>query len=347
MKHRLLIGTYTQDLPHVAGRAKGLLSATFDGTSVGEVAVAAPLTNPSWVTASPDRRWAYAVEETGPDGSITAFAVTEEGDVRPFGRESAGGDSPAHIVVHPSGRFLLTGTYGSGTVSVWTLDDDGMPQQLTAFLQHEGRGPDPDRQEGPHVHQLVVDPVTGDIVVVDLGLGEVRWYALSDDGMLTPRPEATVVTGEAGPRHLAFHPNGLHAFLVNELDSTLDVLRREGERFERVASVSTRAPGASGPNLAAAVRVTEDGDSVLVTNRGDDTLSVFAFDREASALTLATFAAAGRTPRDLVLSPEGDRVLVACQDSDAIAVFAFDPERRSLELVATSPAPTPVCILFL
>lgn len=346
MSHQLLIGTYTQSLPHVDGHAEGLLGGVFDGTSVSDVAVVAPLVNPSWVAASPDGRTVYVVEETGPDGSLSAFASSHGGLVA-LGRESAGGDSPAHVAVHSSGRFVLTGTYGSGTVSVWTRDHEGMPEKLTAYLRHSGEGPDPERQESPHVHQLATDPVTGDVVVVDLGLGEVRWYALADDGLLTPRPEATIVTGGAGPRHLAFHPDGDHAFLVNELDSTLAVLRREGDRFSIVETASTRAPGASGTNLPAAVRVTADGRTVLVSNRGDDTIVAFAFESSSSVLSLATFAAAGgRSPRDLVLSSAGDRVLVACQDSDLVTVFAFDPLSRALEQVGASPVPTPVCLLF-
>ncbi|MFE4949082.1 lactonase family protein [Leifsonia sp. NPDC056665] len=346
MAHDLLIGTYTQRLPHVDGHADGVLSARFDGTAVVDVAVAAEVPNPSWVAVSADGSHVYAVEETGPDGGVSAFARSADGSLRPLGRVSSGGDSPAHLALHPSGRFLLTGTYVGGTVSVFALDGGAIGER-TAFVQHEGRGPDAARQEAPHVHQLSVDPVTGDVVVVDLGLGEVRWYALSSAGALTLRPGATVAVGAAGSRHLAFHPDGRHALLLNELDSTLDVLRREGDRFERVASAGTRGPDAAGANLPAAVRVTDDGRTVLVTNRGDDTIAVFAFDAAGSAVELVeVVAAGGRAPRDLVLSPEGDRVLAACQDSDEVVVFAFDAASRALRRLGATPVPTPVCIAF-
>lgn len=346
MAHDLLIGTYTQRLPHVDGHADGVLSAHFDGTAVVEVAVAAEVPNPSWVAVSADGSHVYAVEETGPDGGVSAFARSADGTLRPLGRVSSGGDSPAHLALHPSGRFLLTGTYVGGTVSVFALDGGALGER-TAFVQHEGHGPDPARQEAPHVHQLSVDPVTGDVVVVDLGLGEVRWYALSSSGSLTLRPEATVAVGAAGSRHLAFLPDGRHALLLNELDSTLDVLRREGDRFERVASAGTRGPDAAGANLPAGVRVTDDGRTVLVTNRGDDTIAVFAFDASASAVELVeVVAVGGRAPRDLVLSPEGDRVLAACQDSDEVVVFAFDAASRALRPLGATPVPTPVCLVF-
>lgn len=350
MAHDLLIGTYTQTLPHVDGHADGVLAARFDGTTLADVSVAARVPNPSWVVVAGDGPNVYAVEETGPDGGVSAFARSSDGTLRALGRVSSGGDSPAHLMVHPSGRLLVTGTYVGGTVSVFALDDDGSIGERTAFVQHEGHGPDPARQESPHVHQLVLDPVTGDLVVVDLGLGEVRWYALSEAGDLALRPEATVTVGAAGPRHVAFHPDGRHLFLLNELDSTLVLLRREGDRFERVASVGTRGEGraeSGAANLTAAVRVSHDGRTVLVTNRGDDTVGVFAFDASTSALEFQRVVeVGGRAPRDLVFAPSGDRVLAACQDSSEVVVFAFDAAERTLTRLGASPAPTPVCLAF-
>jgi 6-phosphogluconolactonase len=343
----LLIGTYTQRLPHVDGHAEGVLAASFEGAGLsGLRVVASDAVNPSWVAVSADGSRVYAVGETAPDGTIAAYARDASGRLTPLGTTSSGGAEPAHLALHPSGRFLLAGTYGGGTVSVFALQEDGSLGERTAFVAHEGNGPDPARQEGPHVHQLSVDPVTGDVVVVDLGLGEVRWYALSDAGALTLRPSATVVLGSSGPRHLVFHPDGAHALVVNELDSTLDVLRREGERFVRVQSASTRG-GAEGPNAPAPLRLTESGATVLVGNRGDDTIAVFSFDAAASRVRLvATVPVGGRTPRDLVIAPGGDRVLAACQDSDEVVVFALDESVPTLTRLGSTPVPTPVCLAF-
>ena len=347
MAHDLLIGTYTQRLPHVDGHAEGVLAARFDGTSVTDVSVVARIPNPSWLAVSGAGSHVYAVEETGPDGGVSAFARGADGSLRPLGRVSSGGDSPAHLAVHPSGRLLATGTYVGGTVSVFALADDGSIGERTAFVQHEGRGSHP-RQDAPHVHQLVVDPVTGDLVVVDLGLGEVRWYRLSESGGLTLRREATVSVGAAGPRHLAFHPDARHLFLLNELDSTLMLLRREGDAFEKIASVGTRGGAESGDdNQTAAVRVSPEGRTVLVTNRGDDTIGVFAFDAATSRLEFVRVVeVGGRAPRDLVFAPSGDRVLAACQDSDEVGVFAFDADTRALTRLGASPVPTPVYLAF-
>ncbi|KRC46708.1 hypothetical protein ASE16_14915 [Leifsonia sp. Root227] len=358
MTRQLLIGTYTEILPHVSGRARGILQAEFDGTTVRDARVVAEVANPSWVAATADGSRVYAVSETEPDGAIVAFAraggdgaagdgAAGDGALVELSSESSGGAAPAHLALHPSERFLATGTYGGGSISVFALAEDGSLAARTAFVQHEGSGPDADRQEGPHVHQLSFDPTTGDLVVVDLGLGDVRWYAFGDDGSLTPRPEATIVLGAAGPRHIVFAPDARHAFVANELDSTIDVLRRDGGRFVVASSTSTRPEGASGVNSPAAVRVTDDGRTVFVTNRGDDTVAVFAFDGPSASLTLVdAVPTQGRTPRDLVVAPGGSRVLTANQDSGDVTVFAFDQQSRALTFLSTAPVPTPVSLHF-
>lgn len=347
MTRELLIGTYTERLPHVDGHAEGVLSAHFDGTTLSEPTVAARVQNPSWLAVAPGGGTVYAVSETEPDGRVVAFARSGDGALTELGSVSSGGSAPAHLVVHPSRPLLVTGTYGGGTVSVYAIQEDGSLGERTAFVQHEGGGPDLERQDGPHVHQLSIDPVTGDVVVVDLGLGEVRWYALADDGRLALRPAATVVLGSAGPRHLAFDADGRHAVLVNELDSSVDVLRREGDRFVRVQSTTTRRDDAEGQNAPAAVCISDSGRTVLVSNRGDDTIAVFAFDRDAGRLSLVDVVpVGGSSPRDLVISPDGDRVLAACQDSDEVTVFAFDDDARSLRPLGSAPVPTPVRLAF-
>lgn len=347
----LLIGTYTESLPHVDGRGGGVLGAGFDGHAVHEPALAAAAINPSWVTATSDGSRVYAASETVPDGAVAAFARDASGGLAPLGLCSSGGAAPAHLTLDPSERFLIVGNYGGGSISVFALTESGALGERAAFVQHEGSGSSLDRQAEPHVHQLSFDPVTGNLVVVDLGLGAVLFYAFGSDGSLVELPEERVIIGAAGPRHLAFHPDGEYAFLANELDSTLTLLRRSGRGFEVVSSASTRPMDASGPNHPAAVRTSDDGRTVFVTNRGDDTVAVFAFeaadDGVAAELTLVTSVATqGATPRDLVVAPGGDRVLVANQDGGSVAVFSFDAQSRRLVFLSLTAAPTPVCLRF-
>jgi 6-phosphogluconolactonase len=221
---------------------------------------------------------------------------------------------------------------------------------MTDHVEHAGSGPDPVRQANSHVHMIASDPVTGDILVSDLGSDTVFVYALDRDGRLAARASANLeaVPG-SGPRHLAFHPDGRHLFIVNELDSTVCALRRDGDRFVVTDGVPTRSAGAAagGQNLAGAIRVSPSGRHVLVSNRGDDNLSVLRFDPDAAALSLVGITPdVGECPRDFIVTPDGRHVIVAAQDSDRLASYRFDDEAGELRLLHSAVAPTPVCLIL-
>jgi 6-phosphogluconolactonase len=354
-RQSLVIGTYTEKLPHADGHAAGILAASYDGTGLTGLTVLAESPNPSWVTATPDGRYLYAVAETAdfegrPGGGVAAYARDPAtGAATLLNTVSSGGDDPAHLEVDPAGRFVVVAHYGTGSVSVFAREADGRLGAMTGHAQHEGSSVHPVRQTGPHAHQILFDPVTRDLLVTDLGLDAVLVYRLGDEGTLTERPEARI-TGMpgAGPRHAAFHPDGQHLFLLNELDSSLVVLRRDGDRFVRAGTASTLPDGFTGHNQTSALRVSASGRSVLAANRGHDSIAVFSFDPATGMLTLRLVEPSlGREPRDFVLTPDGAHVLVGNQDSDAVLLFAFDEETPALGFVSTSEVPTPACLRFL
>jgi 6-phosphogluconolactonase len=352
-RRSLVIGTYTPKEP-ADGRPSGILAASCDETGVmGLVAVAGP-PNPSWVTATADGRHLYAVAETTefagrPGGGVAAFARdTATGALTPLNTVSSGGAEPAHLELDPSERFVVVANYGTGSVSVFARETGGRLGAMTGHVQHHGSSADPVRQAGPHPHQICFDPVTGDVLVPDLGLDMVFCYRLGDDGTLTDRP-ASRMTGSpgAGPRHVAFHPGGQHVFVVNELDSTLVVWGRSGDGFVQADVVSTVPDGFTGENYPSAVRVSASGRSVLVANRGHDSIAVFAFDPDTGKLspTLVT-PCGGRWPRDFVLTPDGAGLLVASQGSERVTLFDFDEERPNLRFVSATVVPAPACLRF-
>ena len=351
----LVIGTYTEKLPHVDGHAAGILAASYNGTGLSGPTVLAELPNPSWVTASADGRYLYAVAETAefegrPGGGVAAYARDPAtGAVTLLNTVSSAGDEPAYLAVAPAGRFVVVANYGTGSVSVFARRGDGGLGVMAGYAQHQGSSVHPVRQTGPHAHQILFDPVTGDLLVTDLGLDAVLVYRLGDDGTLTERPAARITgTPGAGPRHAAFHPDGRHLFLLNELDSTLVVLRREHDRFVRAGSASTLPDGFTGHNQTSAVRVSASGQSVLAANRGHDSIAVFSFDPATGTVTLRLAEPClGREPRDFVLTPDGGHLLVANQNSDTVQVFAFAEAAPALTPVSAAEVPTPACLRFL
>jgi 6-phosphogluconolactonase len=350
----LIVGTYTERLPHVDGQAEGILACRFEDGTIGPVRLLAPTRNPSFVVLSSDGSRLYAVNETvqfedQPGGGVTAFARhTSSGELTRLNSRPSGGVEPAHLELDPSGRFLLVANYRSGSVAVFALEADGSIGPMTDHVQHSGSSVDPVRQTGPHAHMILFDPVTNDVLVPDLGLDAVFFYSLSSEGKLTEHPERRIGTAPgAGPRHLAFHPDDAHLFVVNELDNTVLVLRRAGDGFKITDTASTLPAGFASHSQGAAIRVSPSGRSVLVSNRGEDsdTLAVFRFDADQSTLELVhDTPAGGREPREFIFSADGRFVIVAVQDSDALVVMEFSEDEPELRQVSSAEVPTPVCL---
>ncbi len=354
---QLIIGTYTEQLPHVHGKADGILTASFDEASgtVGQVTTAATARNPSYLALSATGTSLYAVSEAlefegQPGGGIAAYARDPAtGGLAPLNSAASLGPAPCYVGLDRTGRFVLTANYGTdaGSVTVYRVASDGSLADLTDHVQLSGSGPVPDRQASSHAHMIASDPVSGAVLVTDLGSDALMIYALDDSGRLRPGDVASLTAAPgAGPRHMAFHPDGRHLFVVNELDNTVSVLRREGDGFTGTDRISTLPATASGQSQAGAIRVTPSGRHVLVSNRGHDSVAVLRFDASVSALALLGHAGTpGRCPRDLVVTPDGRHVIVACQDSDLLATYQLDDNAGTLSILTSTPAPTPVCLL--
>jgi 6-phosphogluconolactonase len=190
--------------------------------------------------------------------------------------------------------------------------------------------------------------VTGNLLVPDLGLDAVFVYRLGNNGSLTELREARIKTAPgAGPRHLAFHSDGRHLFLLNELDNTVIVLRRNGDIFDQVQVASTLPADFNGHNQASAIRVSKSGKCIMASNRGSDSIAVFAFDEFDSSVELKLVQPAlGSEPRDFIQSPDGGSLIVGNQNSDTVVVFAFDERIPRLNAVSQTSVPTPVCLRF-
>jgi 6-phosphogluconolactonase len=387
-RHRpgLIVGTYTEDLPHVRGTAGGVLGASYDPRAgiVGPVAVLARTRNPSFAVPSATGRQVYVVNETTSfdgrpggvyeggvceggvceggvyeGGGITAFARDPEtGALRELNSRPSGGAAPCHLAIYPGGRFLLVANYESGSVVPVALEPDGRLGQEHARVQHAGSSVQPRRQAGPHAHMVAGDPVTGDVLVADLGLDAVLTYRLTESG-LAERPGTRIdAPPGTGPRHLAFHPDGRHLFVVGELNSTVLTLRRVGGRFVLAGVTSTLGRASeAGDSLAAAIRVAASGRHVFVSNRGDDSIAMLRFDPGAvpaadaapgpPALTLVHLQpAGGRGPRDFCLTPDGGHLVVANTGSHNLVVLRIDEDRPELAPVSATEAPSPSSVAF-
>ncbi len=314
--------------------------------------------NPSYLAFRPGERFLYAVNELKtyegqPGGSLSAFAVDPgTGGLRLLNRQPTRGTDPCHVTVDAAGRHALVANFMSGSVCVLPIRADGGLDAPCDFHQHHGSSVDPARQSGPHAHAVTLDAANRFAFVPDLGIDRLVVYRYDpQSGALGAQERAWLRTAPgAGPRHLAFHPNGRWAYLINELASTLTALAYdpEGGSFREMQTVPTLPAGFTGVSTCADVHVLPQGTFVYGSNRGHDSIAVFRIEPDTGRLVPAGHQpSGGRTPRNFAIDPQGRFLLAANQDSDTVAVFRIDARTGALEPVGpATPVPTPVCLKF-
>jgi 6-phosphogluconolactonase len=345
------VGTYTD------GASRGIYRFTFDPAigSASEPVLAAETKNPSFLALHPAGRFLYAVGELGSfqgakTGAVSAFAVDRKtGDLTLLNQQPSEGAGPCHLVVDRTGRNVLVANYGGGNVVVLPIDADGKLKPVSSNRVHQGSGPNKGRQEKPHAHGIYLDAAERFALAPDLGADRVFVYRFdAAKGTLEPHGAGTLEPG-SGPRHLAFHPGGKHVYVINELLSTITVFSWDAATgaLAPVQTVSCLPTGFSGTSWTAEVAVSPDGRFVYGSNRGDDSLAVFAVELPTGKLTAKGHAPiGGKYPRHFTIDPTGRFILAGHQNSGTIAVLRLDPA-TGIPSLAGSPIriDKPVCLL--
>jgi len=296
------------------------------------VGLAAEIEHPSFLSIAPNHKFLYSISEGGnaASSSISAYAIdATAGKLTFLNRQPAGGSGPCYVEVSADGKTALIANYGSGSFAAFPLAENGEVQPMSGFIQDQGSSINKDRQEGPHAHCLVAGPKDKFAYGCDLGLDKVIIFKFDPShGTLVPaEPPFAQTQPGAGPRHIAFHPNGRWAFVINEMGSSLTSFRcdRSSGALQEIQTVSTLPEGFSGQNTCAEVAVHPSGKFVYGSNRGDNSIVVFACDKKSGRLAFVErVSTGGRTPRQFEIDPTGRYLLAANQDSDTIVVFAVD-----------------------
>ncbi|MFC9436484.1 lactonase family protein [Nocardia sp. NPDC057030] len=339
---RAFLGSYT------SGGAGGFgigVAAVDPGDGRLTVKSTVQVADPSFLALSPDRRYLYAVNEGSGPGTATALELRGQ-QPTVLNTVAVQGDAPTHLCVTPDGRYVLTANYTSGSVSVLAVGKDGRLGAVLDVAEHTGRGPDPDRQTGPHAHQVSIDPSGRWVLAVDLGVDSIYVYRLAG-GKLNQHARVALAPG-SGPRHLTFHPDGRTAFLANELNSTVTVLDWRADRGELRAGQSLPADLNAGGdrNYPSAPVVAKDGRFLYLANRGHDNVATFAVVG-AMLMPMGSTPCGGKFPRHLTLSPDGRRLYAANQKSNSVALLDLDPVTgRPAAPSAVLAAPAATCVLF-
>ena len=312
-----------------------------------------PASNPSFVALDPNQTHLYSVNEDDP-GRVSAYAINSaNGGLTFLNSALANGQFTTHINVHPSGQYFYAANYGTGNFPVFRILANGSIGPRTDTFQSvgNGTGPNPARQEGPHAHQILTDVGGGHLFGVDLGADKVN--ALNLDlltGLFSPNtvPFVPVASG-SGPRHMAFHPDGKHAYVLDELASSITVFDYDPVRgaFIWKQTLSTLPDNFTGTNTTAEIRVHPTGQFVYNTNRGHNSVTMYSVDTATGELDVIGWESTrGEWPRGMNIDPSGTFLYAANQNTDTIAVFRIQPSNGKLKFSTIVNTPTPVDVEF-
>lgn len=356
--HLLYIGTATRE---DAGGSKGIYALRFDGQSGRFTApvLATAVNDPTFLALSPDRRFLYSVARLpqpidGHTGALNAYAINPASGALTFlGTQSSGGNGAVHLAVDRTGRSVYMANYSTGTVAGFPVLPDGRLGPRASFFQLNGTSiAKPKRQTAPFPHSVALSPDNRYLYVPALGQDKILKFKLTPaTAMLEIADPAAYVTAPgAGPRHGTFSPTGRFYYSLNELTGTVDVnayVPATGE-LKWVQTVAGLPADFKGTNTSAEIRAHPNGLFLYTSNRGHDSITVFARDKATGRLTLVEHVpCGGQHPRNFALSPEGAWLICANRDSNNLVAFAVDPTTGRLTRTG-EPAKLdrPVCVLF-
>jgi 6-phosphogluconolactonase len=309
--------------------------------------------SPAYFVIHPDGRHLYTCNSGSP-GAVSAYEIEPQtGQLKFLNRVPAGGTDTSYVSLDQTGHYVLVASYSGGNIAVFAIKSDGGLGDRTAFVQHTGHSVNPQRQTRAYAHSIIVDPSNRFALVCDLGLDKVFVYRFNaQDGSLTPNdpPFATIAPG-SGPRHVKFHPNGRWVYVISEIASTVTAFNWDSTNgtLAEFQSVSALPADFQGTNTSAEIMVHPNGKFLYASNRGNDSLAVFAIDQTTGKLTpVEHVPSGGTTPRNFAFDPTGKWIICSNHGSDNAFVFRVDENTGKLTQTGQPVAvPYPFCERFL
>jgi 6-phosphogluconolactonase len=334
----VFIGTYASPA------SKGIYVARLDPATgaLSAPTLAAEIRNPSFLAATADGRFLYAVSEVDavagtPGGAVAGYAIDKAaGTLKALNSQSTVGGGPAHVSV--AGNMVFAANYGGGSIAAYQMAADGTLKPASSFVQHKGSSVDPNRQKGPHAHAVTPDPSGKFLYVPDLGLDQVLIYRIdAAAGTIAPAtpPFAAITPAGSGPRHITISRDGKHAYVITEMLCTIGVFDRNvtSGALAPVQTISTLPAGQAVEQgmSTAEVLLHPSGKFLYGSNRGHDSLVVYGVDASTGKLTLLQHVpTGGKMPRAFNFDPTGTFLVVGNQNSDTVATFRIDPAKGTL-----------------
>jgi 6-phosphogluconolactonase len=334
----------------------GITAAEFD-SATGKLSapkLVIETRDPAHFAVTPDGRHLYMCN-TGTPGGVSAFAIKDRktGALELLNYKESKGRGPSYVSVDKTGKYVLDANYGGGFVEIYSLAKNGSLDTQTAFVQHIGSSVHPQRQSKPYAHWFRTDPTNKFGLVADLGMDEVVVYKFDDKtGRLTPNdPPFTKVPGGMGPRHLVFHPNGKWVYGIAEIANQVMAFNWDGGKgtLTQFQSVDTLDASFKDASTAAEIAVHANGKFLYASNRGEDSIVVYAIDQANGQLTFnQRVSSRGKVPRYFTFDPTNKWLIVSNQDGANLSVFSVDAKSGQLAPVGEPVALVkPMAVVFL
>jgi 6-phosphogluconolactonase len=347
-KNIVFVGTYTQNLGWVDGKASGIYACDFDDEK-GTLTVldsTIGIKNPSFLTISPDKKYLYAIGENAPKGEkpygeAIAYKITEGYKLLKINQLPSYGAHPCHIATDKTGKMVFLANYSSGNVTSYSVNADGSLKDSTSTRLHEG--------SKPNAHQIFTTPDNKTVFAVDKGADKVFMYSVGEKGELILKNKVSTAVG-AGPRHADFNPKNPSQFaLINELNNSITTYNFDDKTLKTngLDSLSTLPTDFKGNNTTAEIFYHPNGKYIYGSNRGHNSIAIFKVDEKGKLTAIGHAPTQGSKPRSFMITPNGKWLLAANQDSDNVAIFQIDAQTGLLTLKNVSRVLTPVCLKML
>jgi 6-phosphogluconolactonase len=306
--------------------------------------LASEATNPSYITFSSDKKLMYSVGEVDnfegtKSGFVTAYFVSKDGTLQFINKVSSNGANPCHIQLNNDNSKVAVSNYTGGTVSLHSVSKNGKISQAVQMINHN-KGT---LQSHTHSAQFFKN----NLFIADLGLSIFSQYQFDNVHKKYQLKANYEVENNAGPRHFEISQKGKFIYVINELNSTISVLKKKKDNYVFIQNITTLADGFDGKSFCADIHLSEDGRFLYGSNRGENSISVFKINKKSGELQKTqTISTNGDWPRNFTLTPNGNYLLVANQRSKNISVFRVNKETGHLFFLHSVESPTPSCLLF-
>jgi 6-phosphogluconolactonase len=329
----LYVGTYTGE------NSEGIYSFEFN-TKTGELTnktLAIKAVNPSFITYSANKDYLYAVSESDNGSLVFSYEITKNGTLSYINSVTSNGNGPCHVQLNNSGTKMAVSNYGGGTISLHTVESNGALNTAFQVINHN--------TDSVKSHAHSAKFLNNDLFVADLGRDFLAQYVEKNNQYVLK--ENYKMEAGAGPRHFEISKNGEFIYIINELNSTVTVLKKETDTYAEVQTISTLNANYEGKNACADIHLSNDEKFLYGSNRGENTIVVYQRNTKDGTLEkIQSVSVEGNWPRNFALAPNGEFLLVANQRSNNISVYSVNANTGELSYLHSVETGAPVCLLF-